>query len=805
MTHSLVIVESPAKCKKIEGFLGNGYRCLATYGHLRALKSLQDITFITNSEAPKLRFHPSDEKKRNITFLRNEIQKVQRANGTVYLATDKDREGEAIAWHVCDMFGLSIENTPRMIFTEITSNAVNKALETSKHMRLNMPLVHAQMARQTLDLLIGFKVSPILWKHIPSCPSNTDSNLSYETTNPYRKKSNDKKKNSYTGLSAGRCQTPTLKLVYDNNEDVRLSQQSSKFVYVTNGYFGKVNQRFRLNQTSDSENEIQKFLSLSVSHSHVLSKTTPKRVSYSPPMPYTTSKLQQAASNSLKLSPKDTMRLAQSLYEKGLITYMRTDSTQYAESFVQNAASFIETTWSREHLGNLTRITSKDGPLPKTAETLNIASTKSQRKNQKNKCDDNSSKTNLTQEAHEAIRPTKVDVEQLPVDSESTSKERRLYRMIWCNTIESCMAESTSDRMRVSLDAPALDSSFSTDKNTCQCQYVADVERVVFDGWKAVRPSALSESSACTFRENANDNNDDHMNDNINCIKDINDNECLVESSTNYAYFYNLKKGKVLPFSRIESVVQNQGTKLHYTEAYVVQMLERHGIGRPSTYASLIDKIVEKGYAQKGDIPGVHHTVREYRLDRHAKKPIIMEKSRMFGVEKGKMRIMPTGKRVYEYLYDDDSHFVELFSYDFTHKMERQLDEIEAGQVFWGKVCFDYCSKLDQICAIHSMQPISKDEKESMHMTVSDVDDAGESLQVKQDVKSPKQIRNIRHLTDSMSVRNGKWGRAYVFYQKSNAGMRKPTFLSISKFKEDVWTCDANVLVSWLRERYKMA
>ena len=298
MGYTLIIVESPAKCKKIEGYLGQQYKCMASFGHLRSLTNLKSID-IPNHFAPT--FSIMESKRQQITKLRNAIKKAD----DVILAADDDREGEAIAWHICQMFSLSVHTTKRIIFHEITKPALQKAV--SQPTVLNLDLVYAQQARQILDLVVGFKVCPILWQKISQ--------------------------KTKSGLSAGRCQTPALRIVYDNQKSI--DESPGRKVYQITGYFTSKNLAFVLNHNYDSERIVETFLENTVDHEHVYTCGPTRSTIKRPPEPFTTSTLQQMASNALRLSPKDTMRLCQTLYEGGYITYMRTDSTTYSKDFIK--------------------------------------------------------------------------------------------------------------------------------------------------------------------------------------------------------------------------------------------------------------------------------------------------------------------------------------------------------------------------------------------------------------------------------------------------------------------------------------
>ena len=283
MTKTLVIVESPAKCKKIESYLGGGYKVIASFGHLRTISDLDSIE-TNNNFLTKYSIINEPLKLKQIEKIRAEITTCDE----VIIATDDDREGEAIGWHICDLFGLSVTNTKRIIFHEVTESAIQSAIAYPK--RINMDLVHAQQSRQILDLLVGYTISPILW----NCISKSHN----------------------ASLSAGRCQTPALRLIYENYLDIKKSP--GKTVYNTTGYFTNLNLIFDLNKQFESKDEISNFLEQCKEFEFKCNTTPPKKVFKKPPEPLTTSSLQQLASNELHLSPKETMKYAQHLYEGGL-------------------------------------------------------------------------------------------------------------------------------------------------------------------------------------------------------------------------------------------------------------------------------------------------------------------------------------------------------------------------------------------------------------------------------------------------------------------------------------------------------
>lgn len=564
-TQSLIIVESPAKCKKIEEYLGNNYKCIASFGHLRELNSLN---LIDRENEYSTTYSQITKKKKQISAIRNEIKK----SSDVILATDDDREGEAIAWHIADIFNLDLKHTKRIKFTEITKDALIFALAHPS--RVNMNLVNAQKARQIVDLLIGFKISPVLWKAF---------SFNYENS-----------------LSAGRCQTPTLQIVYDNY--IELQNCVHERNYSTSGLFTKKNILFDLDKNFNS-NEIQDFLENVSNYSHLLTIGIPSLINKSQPKPFTTSRLQQTASNELHMSPKETMSCAQKLYENGYITYMRTDSQQYSKDFLDSCSKYIIDKYSTEY-------------IRENIETIS-------------KSKDDSS------EAHEAIRPTNIFNFSFDLGS---SREKKLYYLIWHNAIESCMADSKYHTITSEIKTFGE----STFKNISR--------KNTFPGWEIIR----------------------------NKIKN--------DSCFDFLYtLQNSKKRENIPvsFSKITSVEKIKNIKQHYTEAKLVQLLEEKGIGRPSTFASLVDKIQERGFVSKQNVDGKKIKCIDYVLENQEITEKVEE--RIFGNEKNKLVITQMGVMVIEFL---KQHFYEIFNYDYTKSMEHDLDSIVNGKTFLKDICF---------------------------------------------------------------------------------------------------------------------
>lgn len=589
----LVLVESPAKCGKIESYLGPGYKCVATFGHFR---SLDGLTSIDTKKDFALRFTPMDEKTKQIQRIRAEIATC---TGGVIIATDDDREGEAIGWHVCDTFKLPVDTTPRIVFHEITKQAIDKAIQNPGI--LNMDLVQAQFARQALDLLVGYNISPMLWKHIASSVQNS--------------------------LSAGRCQSPALRLVYDNQREIEASP--GKMVYNIVGYFTKLNLQFTLTRQFDAKQVAEMFLEESANHEHEFNLLSPKKVSKTPPTPFTTSLLQQKASSEMHYSPSETMSICQKLYEGSYITYMRTDSKTYSAEFVDKMKKHITSTWDEKYVHpDINRLvigmgSGTNASVPKVSKKATAALT--------------APPPVKAQEAHEAIRPTKIEVVSIP-DS-FTAREQKLYKLIWTNAMESCMSNAICSSLTATITAPTTE----TNKN----EYRFTAELVEFPGWKIV--------------------------------------EGYEKENPHYQYLQNIKKKSILQYNKIKATSTMIELKSHYTEAGLIKLLEERGIGRPSTFSSLIDKIQKRGYVMKDDVKGKKMKCVDFELLPDELQELQTE--REFGGEKNKLVLQPLGKIVIDFLV---THFNSLFEYDFTKRMEDDLDKVAKGELSYKDIC-TYC------------------------------------------------------------------------------------------------------------------
>ena len=805
---SLVIVESPAKCKKIESILGAGYKCIASYGHLRGIQGLDAID-IENGFNITYSIIEEEIKLKQIERIRKEIE----AADDVILATDGDREGEGIAWHICQLFNLPVETTKRIIFHEITESAILSAIRNPSSVDLN--LVYSQQARQVLDLLVGFTITPLLWNNIS--------------------------KNHKGSLSAGRCQTPALRLVYENYLDIKKSP--GKLIYNVSGYFTNLNLVFELSKQLTNIEEVKKLLEICASNDtkFICNKSTAKKSIRKPPEPLTTSTLQQLASNELHLSPKETMKLAQQLYEAGHITYMRTDSKKYSKEFIEKIKKYIVGTYNEQYVSQTIDTLASKIEADNTAATTATA----------------------TAEAHEAIRPVSI-LAKSELSPDLPQKAIKLYELIRNTTIESCMPSAQYSTITATITINK--ENIKEDK-----EFIHKAEQAVFKGWQIVN------------------------------------NKSNEESSKAYNYFVNLKANTEMIYKKIEAKNVLKDLKQHYTEARLVQLLEEKGIGRPSTFASLIDKIEERKYVEKQNIEGRQVECIDFLLD-DTRQITENHCTKEFGNEKHKLVIQPLGIIVIEFL---TKYFNTFFDYSYTKEMELDLDLIASNKKQWTTLCENCNNDLTKIIGgltnlkkfeiqiddfhtiiigkhgpvikktqlannnlnnnlnknknkktdVVSFIPLKKgidlksinefEEKNGRKIELDDIIEQmastksalgkykGHDLFVKsgkygpyaqwgsemkslkeldkpsekmeymevikfldKDILDPtKPVGLVREISPNLSIRTGKFGD-YIFYKRPRA--KKPEFLKLNDFKSDYKNCDKDLLVNWIKQTYKL-
>jgi DNA topoisomerase-1 len=595
----LLVVESPAKCKKIAGFLGAGWRVQATMGHIRALKEeLDAIGF--DAAKPTPAWTPTYE---SIDSKRDAIASLRRAaaGAEVYLGADDDREGEAIAWHTCAVLGLDPATTPRVTFHEITEPALKAAVASPRTIDFNK--FNAQQARTMLDMLIGFTLSPCLWRGVGFRP----------------------------GLSAGRCQTPALRLIYDRDREVedyeptimwRISATSEHDLTWkgVSDYEGDAAAQTILNQLATTK---PKTLTIRDRSERIAKSTAPK--------PFITSSLQQEASNVMRMNPKDTMRAAQTLYESGHITYMRTDNPILSVEAAEAAATLVRERWGEEFLGGV------EAPAAEEATKKKKVTKKKATANEKPEA----------QAAHEGIRPTHMEVQEL---HDVGDKEQRLYAMIWKRTIQSVMAPELRDAVKVTASPTAAPPLVTL---------TSDWDQTRFAGWRVL----------------------DHEK------KDADE---AVAAAATFESRKALTTGKEIPWTAFTAAETRSSPQSRYTEAALIRELEGRGIGRPSTYAALVETVLDRKYVEKANITATPVTLRGYELKATAKAPKETIRTEKVGGEKDKLRTTALGRSVIEWL---NREFGDMIDYDFTAAMEAQLDAVAKGTQPYESILTDTWSR----------------------------------------------------------------------------------------------------------------
>jgi DNA topoisomerase-1 len=599
------------------------------------------------------------------------------------------------------------------------------------------------------------------------------------------------------------------------------------------GYFTNLNLTFELNKQYESEDEMTCFLDANIDFSHIYTCSQPSKVYKQPPEAFTTSRIQQVASNELHYSPKETMRICQKLYEGGYITYMRTDSKTYSNEFLESVKNYIIKTYNdgEKYINENLIIMDND------EEKEIIKSNKKIRKKDKVDKGDKGRKDLFQQNAHEAIRPTNISLYELPETMDL--KERKMYKLIWTNTLESCMVPATFY---------SITANISSIENT---KFTFISELIDFPGWKIVSKKYDTENKE-------------------------------------YYYLQKMNQNSLVSYKKICCKLTLKGTKQHYTEARLVQLLEEKGIGRPSTFSSLIDKIQERGYVKKQDIKGKEIICKDYELENN--EIFEIETKREFGNEKNKLVMQPLGSIVIQFIL---KHFNELFNYTYTSSMEETLDKIAKGEKIWVELC-DSCNKqidflidglkeeskfeikLDDnnTYIVGKYGPVIKcvkeiDGKEQIEFKsirkeidikeiengdykVDDLIDKKKNIKSQyllgqyngndvilrkgkfglyiswgENTKTLKELGNrpmenitfdevkkyldeannniIREITKNISIRKGPKGD-YIFYK--NTKMKKPNFFDIKSFtielSEDYKICDKNILKSWIENKYNL-
>ncbi|MDA8900145.1 type I DNA topoisomerase [Flavobacteriaceae bacterium] len=557
MSKNLVIVESPAKAKTIEKFLGKDFKVASSFGHIADLPSKELGVNVDGDFTPK--YIVNDDKKKVV----NELKKLAKNADYVWLASDEDREGEAIAWHLANNLKLTSKNSKRIVFSEITKNAILRAIDQPRDIDYN--LVNAQQARRVLDRLVGYELSPVLWKKVKG------------------------------GLSAGRVQSVAVRLIVEQERAIRdfIPQESFK----TQASFLSTSQKLipaQLNQNFESEAEAEKFLASNPGAVYTVDDVQKKPAKKSPAAPFTTSTLQQEASRKLYFSVSKTMTLAQRLYEAGHITYMRTDSVNLSKEAQNNIGNYINAQYGEAY--------------------KQLRSFKTKNKG--------------AQEAHEAIRPTNFNANQLSLEYD----QARLYELIWKRTLASQMSDAKLERTQISINADQY-----------KPQFIAKGEVIVFDGFLKVYMEGVDE-----------------------------------EDEETQGMLPKVKVGEQLILQNIKSVQRFTRPPYRFSEAALVKKMEELGIGRPSTYAPTISTIQNRNYIQKGTSEGEERKYMELTLvDDQVSKQLLTE---MVGADKGKLIPTDIGTIVNDFLVEN---FESILDFNFTAQVEQSFDDIASGTEDW--------------------------------------------------------------------------------------------------------------------------
>lgn len=561
MAKNLVIVESPAKAKTIEKFLGKDFKVTSSFGHIADLPSKELGVEVDNGFAPK--YVVEKDKKALVKQLKDLAAQAE----TIWLASDEDREGEAISWHLAETLKLDKAKTKRIVFNSITKSAIQRAIENPRG--INYDLVNAQQARRILDRLVGYELSPVLWKKIKP------------------------------GLSAGRVQSVSVRLIVERERAIEAFTPESSFRVAAE--FRTANGALfaaRLQDSFAGLEEARAFLEQVSQAAFAVDSLDKKPAKKSPAPPFTTSTLQQEASRKLYFSVSRTMQVAQRLYEAGLITYMRTDSVNLSGEAIQAIKQAIVSNYGESY----------------------------------SKVRQFQSKAKGAQEAHEAIRPTDMTLQQPSLDRD----QARLYELIRLRTLASQMSDAELERTQVRISNDQHDSLF-----------VAEGEVIKFDGFLKVYLEGKDE-------------------------EDLEEQEGMLPA---------MKEGEALQANYITATQRFTRPPYRYTEASLVKKLEELGIGRPSTYAPTISTIQNRGYVEKGSVDGAERAYTQLVLEKGKISENALTET--VGSDKGKLVPTDIGMVVNDFLVN---HFANILDYHFTAKVEKDFDDIASGDEDWQQV-----------------------------------------------------------------------------------------------------------------------
>jgi len=570
MIKHLVIVESPAKAKTIEKFLGNNYKVLSSIGHIRTIakkgKDGEDAINITKGFETTYEIDP--EKKRIITDLRKAVKNADE----ILLATDEDREGEAIAWHLCEVLKLDPTKTKRIVFHEITKSAIEEAIKNPR--TINMDLVRAQQARQILDRIVGFDLSDVVRRKVPG------------------------------GISAGRVQSPGVRLLVEREREIDEFKSSYKFRVSAEFEINNVVFSAILSKYFETEEEANSFLNSIKDARFSISDISKSPSTRNPSAPFTTSTLQQEANSRLGFGAKVTMSAAQRLYQDGKITYMRTDSVNLSNQALTQILNFLRSSFGENY--------------------CQIRKYKT--------------KSASAQEAHEAIRPTDIHLE----NASSNTVDQKLYELIRKRALASQMASAKLEKTEVII---AIHNNHNVDNG--DINFIAKGETIVFDGFLKIYDKAKNESGILPA----------------------------------------FMKGDLVSLRTALAKQTHTKPPARYTEGSLVKKLEELGIGRPSTYATIINTLQVREYATKGESEGVDRDSILLKLDTNIgqiTREIIQERA---GSDKGKLIPTASGIIISDFL---GNYFSPIVDYSFTANVEKEFDEIASGKLDRNKMLREF-------------------------------------------------------------------------------------------------------------------
>jgi len=561
----LLIIESPGKIKKMNEILDKEYLIKASVGHIEDLDETSLSIDVENNFKP---YYVICENKKQIVY---DLIDLSSKYNDIYIATDEDREGEAIAYSLSKI--LKLTDPKRITFNQITKTAILNALKNPR--KIDNNLVYAQQTRRILDRLVGYKISPLLYKYI----------------------------NNTNVKSAGRVQSVVIKIINDKEQEI---QNSLSEIYLkTTGIFIKNTEKITstLNYTINNIEIANEFLSLINKNTVIKVIDIENKISIQKPSPpFITSTLQHEASTKLKFSIKETMDIAQKLYEKGYITYMRTDSPSISNDALKDIEKYILKNYGKKYLDI------------KKYESKNINA----------------------QEAHECIRPTHINNINIEMDKNSD----KLYNLIWNRTVASQMSNATFNIQIIKIDLQNNTKSILIfDK--IQKYFISENKTLEFDGFLIVYNNLDSDESESN-----------KINININDLLKINKiNIC--------------EKYTELP--------------LRYNEANLIKFLEKKGIGRPSTYTSIITKIIDRKYVTIKNIPGINKKSKNIELNNKF-KIIETEKNVILGKENKKMVLTEFGEQINNFMINK---FDKIIDVNFTANFELYLDKIACGKANW--------------------------------------------------------------------------------------------------------------------------